>query len=403
MNPSRRSAAAFAAGFAAFFLAAPEAFARKPAQPQPLPRQPALERPAERSAFTAEDAAAARIAGIPQARFFADDVPAYDAALASASASGEPWLVLSGGGENGAFSAGILKGWTAAGTRPAFSVVTGVSTGALIAPFAFAGAAYDGFLEEAYTAITAADVFEFGAKADSLVDSWPLKRLIERHVTPRLLADVAAEHRRGRRLFVVTTNVDAQRPVAWNLGAIAAEGTGAAQKLFRDVLLASASIPGVFPPVGIDAEANGRALQELHADGGITTPFFLAPEAAVLGRARTERAGAPGKVYVLVNNTLTPEFQVTDRMLIAVLGRSLSAAVKAGTRAAVAAHAAYGRRQGIDLAFAAIDARFSGVAKGPFDQTYMKALFAHGERLAREGAAFGADPLGVPEAAVARR
>jgi predicted patatin/cPLA2 family phospholipase len=401
MNPSRRSAAAFAAGIAVFLFAAPEAFARKPAQPQGLPRQPALERPAERAAFTAEDAAAARIAGIPEARFFADDVAAYDAALASA-APGEPWLVLSGGGENGAFSAGVLKGWTAAGTRPAFSVVTGVSTGALIAPFAFAGARYDGFLEEAYTAITAADIFEFGAKAESLVDSWPLKRLIERHVTPELLADVAAEHRKGRRLLVVTTNVDAQRPVAWNLGAIAAEGSPAAQKLFRDVLLASASIPGVFPPVRIDTQANGRAFEELHADGGITTPFFLAPEAAVLGRARTERTGAQ-KVYVLVNNSLRPEFEVTDRMLVAVLGRSLSAAVKAGTRAAIAAHGAYGRRHGVDLQFAAIDARFTAVAKGPFDQAYMKALFGHAERLARDGAAFGADPLSAPEAAVARK
>ncbi|HEX8665354.1 MAG TPA: patatin-like phospholipase family protein [Beijerinckiaceae bacterium] len=400
MNPSRRSAAAFAAGIAVFLFAAPEAFARKPAQPQASPRQ--QQQAIERAAFTADEAAAARIAGIPEARFFADDVAAYDAALASAQASGEPWLVLSGGGENGAFSAGILKGWTAAGTRPAFSVVTGVSTGALIAPFAFAGAAYDGFLEEAYTAITAADIFEFGAKADSLVDSWPLKRLIERHVTPRLLADIAAEHRKGRRLLVVTTNVDAQRPVAWNLGAIAAEGSPSAQKLFRDVLLASASIPGVFPPVRIDAEANGRKLEELHADGGITTPFFLAPEAAVLGRARAERAGAQ-KVYVLVNNSLRPEFEVTDRMLVAVLGRSLSAAVKAGTRAAIAAHGAYGRRHGVDLQFAAIDARFTAVAKGPFDQAYMKALFGHAERLARDGAAFGADPLGAPEAAVARK
>jgi hypothetical protein len=403
MNPSRRTAAALAAGLATFFLTAPEALARKPAQPQPLPRQPALERPAERSAFTAAEAVAARIAGIPEARFFADDVAEYDAALASASASGEPWLVLSGGGENGAFSAGILKGWTAAGTRPAFPVVTGVSTGALIAPFAFAGAAYDGFLEEAYTTITAADIFEFGAKADSLVDSWPLKRLIERHVTSQFLADVAAEHRKGRRLLVVTTNVDAQRPVAWNLGAIAAEGSPAAQKLFRDVLLASASIPGVFPPVRIEANANGRTFEELHADGGITTPFFLAPEAAVLGRARPER-GAPQKVYVLVNNSLRPEFEITDRMLVAVLGRSLSAAVKAGTRAAVAAHGAYGRRHDIDVQFAAIDARFTALARGPFDKAYMKALFAHGERLARAGAAFGADPLGAPEeAAVAGR
>ena len=125
------------------------------------------------------------------------------------------------------------------------------------------------------------------------------------------------------------------RPVAWNLGAIAAEGSPQARQLFRDVLLASASIPGLFPPVAIEAQSNGRTLQELHADGGITTPFFLAPEPALLGRGRLDRTSAPAHAYVIVNNQLAPEFQVTDRTLITVLGRSLSAAVKAGTRAAV--------------------------------------------------------------------
>jgi Patatin-like phospholipase len=339
---------------------------------------------------------------MPEARFFADSVAGYDAALGSGRLP-QPWLVLSGGGENGAFSAGILKGWTAAGTRPDFAVVTGVSTGALIAPFAFVGPSYDGFLEQAYTGITAADIFEFGAKPDSLVDSWPLKLLIERHVTPQLLADVAEEHRKGRRLFVVTTNVDAQRPVAWNLGAIAAEGSPQARQLFRDVLLASASIPGLFPPVAIEAQANGRSFQELHADGGITTPFFLAPEPALFGRGRAERTRAPGEAYVIINNQLAPEFQVTDRTLITVLGRSLSAAVKAGTRAAVMAHASYGQRNGIAMHFAAIDGRFGATSKAPFEQPYMRALFAHGERLGRDGAAFGANPLGGPEGAVARR
>ena len=394
MIPSR-TAAALAAGFAALFLAAPDALALKPAQPTAPPQKSF-----ERMVFTADEGAAARIGGIPEARFFADSVAEYDAALASAKVSGEPWLVLSGGGENGAFSAGILKGWTATGTRPEFAVVTGVSTGALIAPFAFAGPRYDRFLEDAYTGITAADIFEFGAKADSLVDSWPLKRLIERHVTPQLLTDVAEEHRKGRRLFVVTTNLDAQRPVAWNLGAIAAEGSPQARQLFRDVLLASASIPGLFPPVAIEAQANGRTLQELHADGGITTPFFLAPEPALLGRGRLDRTSAPAQAYVIVNNQLAPEFQVTDRKLITVLGRSLSAAVKAGTRAAVMAHAAYGRRNGIALQFAMIDERFTVTSNAPFEQAYMKSLFVHGEKLGREGAAFGGDQLG---AAVAGR
>ena len=394
MIPSR-TAAALAAGFGTLLLTAPDALARKPAQPTAQPQKTF-----ERMVFTADEGAAARIGGIPEARFFADSVAEYDAALASAKVSGEPWLVLSGGGENGAFSAGILNGWTATGTRPDFAVVTGVSTGALIAPFAFAGPRYDRFLEDAYTGITAADIFEFGAKADSLVDSWPLKRLIERHVTPQLLTDVAEEHRKGRRLFVVTTNLDAQRPVAWNLGAIAAEGSPQARQLFRDVLLASASIPGLFPPVAIEAQANGRTLQELHADGGITTPFFLAPEPILLGRGRLDRSRAPAQAYVIVNNQLAPEFQVTDRTLITVLGRSLSAAVKAGTRAAVMAHAAYGRRNGIALQFATIDGRFTATSKAPFEQAYMKSLFVHGEKLGREGAAFSGYQLG---AAVAGR
>jgi hypothetical protein len=388
MNPFR-STAALAIALATFSLVASDAQARKPAQTVGVPNKNL-----DRIAFTADEGRTARISAIPEARFFADSVAEYDAALRSASLSDEPWLVLSGGGENGAFSAGILKGWTAARTRPNFSVVTGVSTGALIAPFAFAGSSYDTFLEEAYTGITAADIFEFGAKTDSLVDSWPLKRLIERHVTPRLLADVAEQHRKGRRLFVVTTNLDTQRPVAWNLGAIAAEESPQARQLFRDVLLASASIPGLFPPVPIDVEANGRKLQELHADGGITTPFFLAPEPALLSRGRLDLR-APAQVYVIVNNQLAPEFQVTDRMLISVLGRSLSAAVKAGTRAAVMVHTTYGRRNGVAMHFAAIDGRFTATSKAPFEQAYMKALFAHGEKLGRDGAAFGGDPIGA--------
>jgi hypothetical protein len=166
------------------------------------------------------------------------------------------------------------------------------------------------------------------------------------------------------------------------------------------VLLASASIPGLFPPVAIEAQANGRTLQELHADGGITTPFFLAPEPALLGRGQFVRTRAPAQAYVIVNNQLAPEFQITDRTLITVLGRSLSAAVKAGTRAAVMAHGTYGRRNGIALQFATIDGRLTEASKAPFEQAYMRALFAHGERLGRDGVVFGATrsagPAGRP-------
>src|SRR5690606_15286994 len=125
-----------------------------------------------------------------------------------------PWLVLSTGGEDGAYGAGVLAGWGATGKRPEFSVITGVSTGALMAPFIFAGAKYDDQLRAAYTTVNAIDIFEIGGKGESLLDTWPLKDLMAKQVTKELLTDIAAEHKRGRRLFVLTTNLDAGRPVA---------------------------------------------------------------------------------------------------------------------------------------------------------------------------------------------
>ncbi len=137
-------------------------------------------------------------------------------------------------------------------------------------------------LRDAYTTITAADVFELGGKGESFFDTWPLRDLIAKRVTPELLNDVAAEHRRGRRLLVLTTNLDAERPVAWNMGAIAAKGDDKALKLFRDILLAATSIPGAFPPVLIEVEAGSRKFQEMHADGGLNNQFFIAPQSLLL-------------------------------------------------------------------------------------------------------------------------
>ena len=172
-----------------------------------------------------------------------------------------PWLALSTGAEDGAYGAGFLNGWTASGQRPEFSVVTGVSSGAIIAVYAFAGPKYDATLRKAYTSVHAADIFEVRATPESIVDSWPLERLVQQHVTAELLDDIAAQHRQGRRLFVVTTNLDAGRAVVWDMGAIATRGGDPGLALFRKVVLASSSIPAVFPPVLIEAEANGRRFQ----------------------------------------------------------------------------------------------------------------------------------------------
>lgn len=262
----------------------------------------------------------------------------------------------------------------------------------MIAPFAFLGSSADATLARAYTEISAADVFEFGGTSEALTDTWPLKRRIERMVTGRLLTDIAAEHAKGRRLLVATTAVDSERPVLWDMGAIASEGSPRALDLFRSIILASSAVPGVFPPVMIDAVGtDGKRFQEMHADGGTTAPFYLAPEAAILGRARVRLPTST--VYLVVNNTVTPDFQMATRTTLSVLGRSMSAAIKAQTRAALALTERFAERNGLDLEVAEIDNRFTRITSAPFDQDYMKALFAHGERLGRDGTAFSRGTL----------
>lgn len=180
-------------------------------------------------------------------------------------------LALSGGADDGAFGAGLLVGWSAQGTRPQFDLVTGISAGALIAPFAFLGRAYDDKLAGLFTSYSADQIYQanilsglFGGNA--LADSAPLASLIEHYVDPPLLRRIAEERAKGRFLLVGTTNLDAQRPVYWDMGKIAARGDRRALELFRKVLLASASIPGIFPPVLIEVEAGGQGYQEMHVE-----------------------------------------------------------------------------------------------------------------------------------------
>ena len=179
-------------------------------------------------------------------------------------------------------------------------------------------------MRENFATINAADVFEDRKTEESLLDSWPLKRLIEKRMTPELLAAIAAEHRKGRRLLVATTNMDAGRPVIWNMGAIAAKGGESALKLFRDILLASSSIPGFFQPVAIDVEANGKAFQEMHLDGTVTEPFFVAPESTLADASAT----LPTKqVFVIINSKLSSEFFMPERKTVSVLSRTIGVAL----------------------------------------------------------------------------
>jgi predicted acylesterase/phospholipase RssA len=358
---------------------APAAAAVQP--PKPPPRIP----------FTAADDAAAAIPGMPDARFWADSVADFNKAL---PAQPGPWLALSTGGADGAFGAGLINGLSAGGHRPDYSVVTGVSTGALMAPFVFAGPKYDAALKAAYTQITAADVFEVGSTGESFVDSWPLKDLIAKQITPALLADIAAEFRRGRRLFVITTDLDAQRSVVWNMGAIAAHATDnsgdAALNLFRTVLLASGSIPGAFPPVLIDVEANGKKFQEMHADGGVGGQFFIAPP--VLMESTSGYRIPATQLTIVVNSGLVPSFQVVDPSAPAILAQAVGTAVMNDLRLMLDRTYVAAKNSGIGFNVATIPADFNAPSRGPFDPNYMSALFNVGFDQGKSATPFASAP-----------
>ena len=185
-------------------------------------------------------------------------------------------LAVSGGAANGAYGAGLLNGWSKSGTRPVFQIVTGISTGAIIAPYAFLGSSYDDRLKEFYTKYSTRNVFRIRIPfTNSFASTRLLERLIEKHFDAKLLKEVAAEYRKGRRLYVGTTNLDAQRLVIWDMGKIASIGDAKALMLFHKIILASASIPIAFPPVYLSVEANDKEYDEMHVDGGITKQVFF--------------------------------------------------------------------------------------------------------------------------------
>src|SRR3954454_154825 len=232
-----------------------------------------------RTPYTAADASSSRVLDIESLRRYTDEPVTKFSFDKDNSSASRNYLALSGGGADGAYGVGVLNGWSAAGTRPVFSVVSGVSTGGLIAPFAFLGSQYDDTLKEVYTSGIAESLLNdpsiirvlFGS---GLFGNTRLRELVARYVGPEIMAQVARENTKGRRLLVVTTELGTQRTAIWDMGKIAAVGTPEPRKLFRDVMSAPAIITSVFPPTLTQAEGQGRRFQEMHVDGGVTAPVL---------------------------------------------------------------------------------------------------------------------------------
>jgi Patatin-like phospholipase len=313
------------------------------------------------------------------------------------------YLALSGGAKDGAFGAGLLVGWSKRGDRPRFEVVTGVSAGALIAPYVFLGPSYDPQLEELWTTfdtgmLATPQLLAGLLGAEAIADTSPLRSLIGRHIDRRMLSQIAQEYRNGRLLMIGTTNLDAQRPVIWNMGEIAAaaDRDPEAAQLFRDVLLASASIPGVFPPVHVKVRVGDQVFEEMHVDGGATRHVFLAPAQLSLKTFDSFYPQPPiRRVYVVRNGKVAPSYQAVQPTTLAISARSLGTVTKNQSLGDINRIYTMTQRDGAEFRLASIPASFTAESKEQFDPVYMKALYDVGMRLGLNGNAWVRTP---PEA-----
>jgi hypothetical protein len=290
-------------------------------------------------------------------------------------------LAISGGAAGGAYGAGILSGLTLAGRRPTFAIVTGVSTGALIAPFAFLGPAWDGRLREAYTGGYAEESFGLSALSPvldgGLFRAEALERLVHPFIDDEVVAAVAVQHQLGRRLLVATTDLDREAACIWDMGAIAMRGGSAATALFREVLIASASLPGLFPPRRFEVEAGGETFEEMHVDGGVASPLFVMPDALMHWR-KLGRRMQRGRIYVIINTVLEPSPRTTTANLPSILLRSFDTMLRVSYRQALNVAVTFSLAHNLPLSVASIPDAPAGAETGSmlsFDTATMKRTF----------------------------
>ena len=308
------------------------------------------------------------------------------------------FLAISGGGENGAFGAGVLCGWTKTGTRPEFKIVTGVSTGALTAPFAFLGSAYDDKLREIYTTLSAKDVLTSNGMIasilfeDAFADNAPLRATVAKYFDQKMLEAVGAEYKKGRVLLVGTTDLDARRPVIWDIGRIAISGNPGALTLVQRILVASAAIPGAFPPTMIDVEANGKKYQEMHVDGGATSQVFVYPPSLNVSTSGIVRER---HLYVIRNARLDPNWAQVSRSTFSIAGKAIDSLIQTQGVGDLFRIYATSQRDHVDFNLAYIPKTFTRELKEPFETAYMNELFQVGYDLGVKGYPWEKAPPGL--------
>jgi predicted acylesterase/phospholipase RssA len=329
-------------------------------------------------AYIAGFAPDVRMSGSDNAEFLARTGNTLERLEASSGDDAIDILALSGGGAGGAFGAGAIVGLTQSGKRPEFEIVTGVSTGALIAPFAFLGPEWDDELTRAYTGGMSADiigrpgigtVFRVG-----VFDDASLRRLIDHFVTRELVDAVAREAADGRMLLAATTNLDSEETVIWDLGAIASRGGESARQLFVNVLVASSSVPGVFPPVMFDVDAASGTYQEMHVDGGTTVPFFIAPHAAFVTGGKLD-ALKDVNIYVIINGQLGTQPRATPVSTVPITMRGFSVVLMHMARTELALTASFASQHGMNLKLASIPATMPFAGSLDFETGTMRNLF----------------------------
>jgi len=316
-----------------------------------------------------------------------------------------PHLAISGGGANGAFGAGFLNGWSATGTRSEFKIVTGVSTGALMAPFAFLGSSYDDALREFYTTTTTRDIFRLGSilgallSGESLADTGPLAALIARHVDEPFLRKIASAHAQGRRLYIATADLDSQQFVVWNMGLIAGSNRPKSLELFRKVMLASASIPIAFPPVFFEVEAGGRRYDEMHVDGAVAATVFLHGGVfrPSLIRERAGRGAGREDIFVIHNGQLREPPSPTPRTLRGIAIRVIEASGRAGLVGDLIRIYAFAEREQASFHWVTIAESVELAGPETFDPVKMAELFEVGRKAALTGPVWSTKPPGLQD------